>query len=81
MDANSWNAIFLPKGTPAPIVAKLNAAAIAAMAAPAVQQRLHELGASLPQAGQLTPQYLQTFVESEIRTWGAVIKAVGIAVE
>ena len=33
-DANSWNAIFMPKGTPAPIVAKLNAAVIAAMARP-----------------------------------------------
>jgi len=81
MDANSWNAIFLPKATPASIVAKLNGAAIAAMTAPSVQQRLRELGASLPQARERTPQYLQTLVESEIRTWGAVVKAVGITAE
>lgn len=80
-DANSWNAIFLPKATPAPIVAKLNAAAVAAMAKPAVQQRLHELGATLPPPAQRSPQYLQTFVESEIKTWSGAIKAAGIAAE
>ncbi|HTV37075.1 MAG TPA: tripartite tricarboxylate transporter substrate-binding protein [Xanthobacteraceae bacterium] len=81
MDANSWNAIFLPKGTPAPIVAKLNAAAIAAMQDAAVQQRLRELGASLPSAEQRTPQYLQSYVVDEIRRWGAAIKAAGITAE
>jgi tripartite-type tricarboxylate transporter receptor subunit TctC len=55
MDANSWNAIFLPKGTPAAIVSKLNAATITAMAAPTVQQRLHDLGASLPPPAERTP--------------------------
>jgi tripartite-type tricarboxylate transporter receptor subunit TctC len=80
-DANSWNAIFLPKATPAPIVAKLNAAAVAAMAMPAVQQRLHELGATLPPPEHRSPQYLQTFVESEIKTWGDAIKAAGITAE
>ena len=81
MDANSWNAIFLPKGTPEPIVAKLNAAAIAAMQDAAVQQRLRELGASLPSAEQRTPQYLQSYVVDEIRRWGAAIKAAGITAE
>ena len=75
---HSWNAVFLPKGTPAPIVAKLNAALLAAMDTQAVQQRLRELGASLPPPEHRTPQYLQSFVESEIKTWGAAIKAAGI---
>jgi tripartite-type tricarboxylate transporter receptor subunit TctC len=78
VEANSWNAVFLPKGTPAPIVGKLNAALLAAMDTPAVQQRLRELGASLPAPEHRTPQYLQSFVESEIKTWGAAIKAAGI---
>jgi tripartite-type tricarboxylate transporter receptor subunit TctC len=81
MDANSWNAIFLPKGTSAAIVSKLNAAAITAMSATSVQQRLRELGASLPSPAERTPEYLQSFVESEIRTWGAAIKAAGITAE
>ncbi len=77
-EAESWNAVFLPKGTPAPIVAKLNAALLAAMGTKDVQQRLRELGASLPVPEHRTPQYLQSFVESEIKTWGAAIKAAGI---
>lgn len=81
MDANSWNAIFLPKATPAPIVAKLNAAVIAAMATPEVQTRLQQLGASLPPSEQRSPQYLQSLVEREIKTWGAAIKAAGITPE
>ncbi len=81
IDANSWNAIFLPKGTPEPIVARLNAAVIAAMQDAAVQQRLRDLGASLPSAGQRTPQYLQSYVEDEINRWSAAIKAAGITAE
>jgi tripartite-type tricarboxylate transporter receptor subunit TctC len=81
MDANSWNAVFLPKGTPAPIVAKLNAALIAAMAKPAVQQRVRELGANLPPPVERTPQYLQTFVVEEIKRWSAAIKVAKITPE
>jgi tripartite-type tricarboxylate transporter receptor subunit TctC len=77
-DANSWNAIFMPKGTPAPIVAKLNAAVIAAMARPEVQARLKQLGASLPPPDERSPQYLQSLVEREIKTWGGAIKTAGI---
>jgi tripartite-type tricarboxylate transporter receptor subunit TctC len=80
-DANSWNAIFLPKGTPAPIVAKLNAAVVTAMDMPAVMQRLHDLGAAAPPADHRTPQYLQSYVEREIKTWGDAIKAAGIRPE
>ena len=77
-DANSWNAIFMPKATPTPIVAKLNAAVIAAMGRPEVQARLKQLGASLPLPAERSPQYLQSLVEREIKTWGAAIKAAGI---
>ena len=77
-DANSWNAIFMPKAVPGPIVAKLNAAIIAAMARPEVQARLKQLGASLPPPDERSPQYLQSLVEREIKTWGGAIKAAGI---
>jgi tripartite-type tricarboxylate transporter receptor subunit TctC len=79
--ANSWNAIFLPKATPPVIIAKLNTALLAAMATPAVQQRVRELGAALPPPEHRTPQYLQSFVQSEIKTWGAAIQAAGITAE
>ena len=79
--ANSWNAIFAPKGTPPAIVARLNAAARKAMDSPSVQQRVRELGASLPSPDHRTPQYLQSLVESEIKTWGDAAKAAGITAE
>jgi tripartite-type tricarboxylate transporter receptor subunit TctC len=79
--ANSWNAIFAPKGTPPAIVAKLNAAALKAMATASVQQRVRELGASLPSPDHRTPEYLQSLVESEIKTWGDAAKVAGITAE
>jgi tripartite-type tricarboxylate transporter receptor subunit TctC len=75
---DSWNAVFLPKGTSAPIVAELNVALITAMGKPQVLQRLRQLGASLPGAALRTPQYLQIYAEGEIKRWGAAIKAAKI---
>ncbi len=79
--AYSWNAMFLPKATPAPIVAKLNAAAVAVMDEPAVQRRLQELGATVPPPAHRSSQYLQTFVESEIKVWSGAVKAAGLTAE
>jgi tripartite-type tricarboxylate transporter receptor subunit TctC len=79
--ANSWNAIFAPKATPAPIVARLNAAVLKAMATPSVGQRVRELGAALPPPDHRTPQFLQSLVVSEIKTWGDAAKSAGITPE
>ena len=46
-DASNWFALFLPKGTPAAIVQKLHAAAVATIDAPAVKLRMREIGADL----------------------------------
>lgn len=80
-EAYGWNAIFLPKATPAGIIAKLNAAAVAAMDTPPVMQRVQELGASVPPPAERSPQYLQKFVEAEIKKWGDAIKAAGLTAE
>jgi tripartite-type tricarboxylate transporter receptor subunit TctC len=80
-EAITWNAFFLPKGTPAPIVKKLNAAVIAAMDSPAVKHRLHDLGVTLVAPERRTPDYLQKFVESEIGKWAGPIKAAGISMD
>jgi tripartite-type tricarboxylate transporter receptor subunit TctC len=77
----SWNAIFLPKATPKPIVDRLNATAVAAMDQPAVSSRLHDLGASAPPPEHRSAQYLQAFMQSELKKWGAAIKAAGITAE
>jgi tripartite-type tricarboxylate transporter receptor subunit TctC len=72
---------FFPKGTPEPIVRRLNEATIAALDTPAVQKRLSEVGAFVARPEQRSPDYLQTFVLREIDRWAAVIKAAGIIVE
>ena len=77
----SWNATFLPKATPAAIVDKLHAAAVAAMDEPAVQGRLHDLGASAPPPEHRSSQYLQSYVAAEIKKWSAAVKAAGITAQ
>jgi tripartite-type tricarboxylate transporter receptor subunit TctC len=81
VEAYTWNAIFLPKGAPDAIVKKLNEAALAAMHTPAVKQRLEGIGATIVSDDRATPQYLGSFVKSEIEKWAAPIKASGTSVE
>jgi tripartite-type tricarboxylate transporter receptor subunit TctC len=80
-DAYYWNGVFLPKGTPARIVQKLNEALIAAMETPAVQARLRDIGAVVVSPDRRSPDYLAKFVVSEIEKWAVPIKASGISIE
>ena len=79
--AYTWNAIFLPKNTPEPIVKKIHDAALETMHTPAVKDRLAGLGAVIVSDDRATPEYLGTFVKSEIEKWAAPIKASGASVE
>ena len=79
--AENWLAFFLPKGTPAAIVKSLNEASVAAITTPAVVARLKENGADVVAPERRSPEYLQTFVVSEIAKWAAVIKAAGLTGE
>jgi tripartite-type tricarboxylate transporter receptor subunit TctC len=79
--AYTWNAIFLPKNTPEPIVKTLHDAALDAMHTPAVRERLTGLGAEIVPDNEATPQYLGSFVDSEIKKWAAPIQASGVSVE
>jgi len=81
LEAYSWSAIFLPKGTPAAIVKKLNAAIVASMKTPAVKERLESLGTQIVSDDRATPEYLGKFVRSEIEKWAGPIKASGVTVD
>ena len=72
--AQAWNAIFAPRETPAPIVAKLNAAAVKALGDEGVRKRLLDLGSVIPPAAQRTPETLAALVKSEIAKWTPVLK-------
>jgi tripartite-type tricarboxylate transporter receptor subunit TctC len=72
--AQAWNAIFAPKGTPSEIVVRLNAAAVKALDDDAVRKRLLELGSVIPPAAERTPEALAALVKSEIAKWTPVLK-------
>jgi tripartite-type tricarboxylate transporter receptor subunit TctC len=80
-DASTWYAIFLPKGTPAPIVQKLHDAMVATMETPSVQARLKDIGADLVAPERRSSDYLAKFVVSEIARWAAPIKASGVSMD
>ncbi len=69
MEAYTWNAIFLPKGTPEPIVKKLADAANQAMETPSVKEKLAALGAMVVVPDRRSPEYLKKFVNEEIVKW------------
>jgi tripartite-type tricarboxylate transporter receptor subunit TctC len=72
--AQAWNAIFAPKGTPAPVIAKLNAAASKALDDENVRKRLLDLGSVIPKPAERTPEALAALVKSEIAKWTPVLK-------
>jgi len=75
--AYTWNAIFLPKDTPAPIVKKLHDAAVEAMKSPQVRERLEALGVTVVAEDRMGSDYLGKFVKDEIEKWGKAIKDSG----
>jgi tripartite-type tricarboxylate transporter receptor subunit TctC len=81
VQAYTWSALFLPKGAPADVVQKLNAAAIGAIETPTVQERLKSLGATTATKDQQSDKWLGDFVKSEVTKWEAPIKASGVSVE
>ena len=81
IDAYTWNAIFAPKGTPAPVVARLNAAVSHALDDPTVRQRLAGLGLDAPPPAERTPEFLGKYVPAEMTKWGPAVKASGAGEE
>jgi tripartite-type tricarboxylate transporter receptor subunit TctC len=77
----AWSALFMPKRTPAPVVARINDAVAKAMADPEIDKRFAEIGADLPPPDQRSPEALRQLVNSEIDKWVPLIKEAGIVGE
>ena len=76
-----WHAFWAPRGTPADVIMKLNAAAVAALDDPVLRQRLIDLGQDIPPREQRTPEALRAFQKAEIEKWWPIIKAANIKAE
>ena len=70
----SWNALFAPAGTPEAIVARLNAAALAALADREVAAKLKDLSTTVVGS---TPEELASHVQAELAKWAPVVRASG----
>jgi tripartite-type tricarboxylate transporter receptor subunit TctC len=73
-----WSGLWVPRGTPGEIVAKLNQAVRAALADPAVRKRLDVLAIEIPPPESLTPETLGALQKAEIAKWWPIIKAANI---
>lgn len=77
-EANAWYSMHAPAGTPRPVVMKINAELVKAMAAPDMVEKLRQLGSD---PGGDTPERLGAFVQSELDKYSKLIKKAGIKVE
>jgi tripartite-type tricarboxylate transporter receptor subunit TctC len=76
-----WSGLWVPKGTPKEIVAKLNAAAVEALGDPQVREALENLGLQMPPVDRLTPEALGAWQKAEIAKWWPIIKAAHVSVD
>lgn len=76
MSADNWYAIVVPAGTPAPVIAKLHAAALQATNAPEVKEKLAKIGSeTLPMD---SPASFPAFLKKELDRWAEVVRAAGL---
>ena len=76
-----WNGLWVPKGTPPEIVAKLNGAVVDTLADATVRQRLTELGHVIATREEQTPEALGAFHRAEIEKWWPIIKTANVKPE
>jgi len=79
--ASLWYGLWVPKGTPKEIVAKLNAVMVQVLADPKVKARFEELGIEITELAQQSPEALRAFQKQEAERWWPIMKASGIKAE
>jgi len=78
VDASVWFGVVVKAGTPAPVVARLNEAIVAALKSPDVAKRFGDQGLEpMP----MTPAQFSSFMQGEVGRWSALVKASGASVD
>ncbi|WP_038108327.1 tripartite tricarboxylate transporter substrate binding protein [Variovorax paradoxus] len=78
LESNTWLCLVAPRGTPREIVQRMNEAVNKVLAQPSVRERIAQLGAQ-PLGG--TPAEFASYLDSEMKKWGAVVRKTGLSVE
>ena len=73
-----WSGVWVPKGTPKDVVARLNSAIVEALADPAVKKRFAEVGLDVPPVAQQNPEALARHQQAEVKKWWPMIKAANV---
>jgi tripartite-type tricarboxylate transporter receptor subunit TctC len=73
-----WHGLYAPKGTPKPVVDRLNQSLKTALKDANVRQRFAELGTEPVADNRITPQALRAHLKAEIDKWGPIIKKAGV---
>jgi tripartite-type tricarboxylate transporter receptor subunit TctC len=81
LEALTWFALFVPTGTPEPVIRRLHDATVLAMDTPSVQEQLLKAGATIVSPERRSSAFLKTFVESEIERNAKSIRASGVSIE
>jgi tripartite-type tricarboxylate transporter receptor subunit TctC len=79
MVSSSWQGVFVPAGTPRPVISKLHAALVAAFDSADVKQKLAVGGAVV--VTSRTPEDFAAFVNAEVSKWGQVARDAGVTAE
>jgi tripartite-type tricarboxylate transporter receptor subunit TctC len=79
--ASLWYGLWVPKGTPKDIVARLNAAMVQILANPRLKERFAELGIQITPLDQQSPEALRAFQQAEAKRWWPIIKASNLKAE
>jgi tripartite-type tricarboxylate transporter receptor subunit TctC len=77
VDIRAWNALFAPKGVPAPVRQRLNDALRAAVADANLQRQMQQVGVDLPAPGELTPETVSELIAAGLRRDVPALKARG----
>jgi tripartite-type tricarboxylate transporter receptor subunit TctC len=79
MKSGSWQGVYVPAGTPAPIVNKLFAVMIKVMGDPEVTKRLNDNGIEV--VTSKSPEEFAVFMKDENEKWAKVVKKVGVVMD